>query len=374
MISKQRLIRLTRDLIRINSENPPGDESKIALFVKRHLEKSGLKPKIYEFREKRLNVLAFLQGTINKTLLISPHLDTVPAAKGTKHGSFSAKIEKGRIYGRGATDCKCNLAISLEAIRSIREEKLKPRCNILFVASADEETGSKYGLIPLLEKGIIKADYALVLDSDEFDIVITQKGLMHFKVKVFGKAAHGAYPDRGVNAIELSSRVICALKEHKFNYRAHPLLKQPMVNIGKITGGEKVNIVADYCEFEVDLRYLPGMDKNKIISAVKRIIRTYAKKFKIEFNDIQKPYTIDRSHPLIHSLYKAARAVKVTPKIKGSEGATVITFFQGRGIPAVSFGCGSSGCAHANDEYVKIDNLYRGAKILEVFLKKNFTG
>ncbi|MDP1854298.1 MAG: M20 family metallopeptidase [Candidatus Omnitrophota bacterium] len=372
MISKQRLIKLTQDLIRINSENPPGDESRIAGFVKSHLKKSGLKPKIYEFKEKRLNVLAFLEGRINKTLLVSPHLDTVPAAKGAKHNPFAAKIEKGRIYGRGSTDCKCNLAISLEAIRSICEEKIKPQYNILFVASADEETGSKYGLIPLLEKGIIKADYALVLDSDEFNIVIAQKGLMHFKVKVFGKAAHGAYPERGINAIELSSRIICALKEHRFNYKAHPLLKHPTVNIGKISGGEKVNIVADYCEFEVDLRYLPGMDKNKIIAAVKKIIRTYAKKFKIEFNDIQKPYLIDRNHLLIHSLLEAAGEVKVKPKVKGSEGATVITFFQERDIPAISFGCGSSGCAHTNDEYVKIDNLYRGAKILEGFLKKNF--
>lgn len=369
MVKKERLVKLTRNLIRINSENPPGNEVIIAEFVKRHLEKSGLKTKVYEFKKNRTNVLAFLRGRSDTTLLVSPHLDTVPAGKNWKHRPFSATIEKGRIYGRGATDCKCNLAIVLEAIRSLCEEKIKPQCNLLFVASANEEAGSKYGLIPLLEKKIISPDFALVLDSDEFNIVVAQKGLMHFKVKIFGKTAHGAYPERGINAIEISSRIICALKENKFKYKAHPLLKGPTVNIGKISGGQKVNIVAGYCEFEVDLRYLPGMDKDEIISKLKKIIAKFTKRFRIEFEDIQKPYTIDKKHPLVHSLTAAAKEIGIKPQIKGSEGATVITFFRRHNMPAISFGCGNSGCAHTNDEYVQIDNLYKGAKILEVFLK-----
>ena len=369
MIKKERLIKLTRDLIRINSENPPGNEVIIAEFVKRHLEKSGLKTKVYEFKKNRSNVLANLGGKSDKTLLISPHLDTVPAGKNWKHEPFSATIEKGRIYGQGATDCKCNLAIALEAIRSLCEEKIKPRCNLLFVASADEEAGSQYGLIPLLEKKIISPDFALALDSDEFNIVVSQKGLMHFKVKIFGKTAHGAYPERGINAIEIASRAICALKENKFKYKASPLLKGPTVNIGKISGGEKVNIVAGFCEFEVDLRYLPGMNKDEIIGQIEKIIAKFAKRFRIEFDDIQNPYTIDKKHPLVYSLIAAAGEIEIKPQIKGSAGATVITFFRQHNIPAISFGCGNSGCAHASDEYVKIDNLYKGAKILEVFLK-----
>ena len=369
MIKKERLVKLTQDLIRINSENPPGDESRIAEFVKRHLEKSGLKTKVYEFKKNRTNLLAFLRGRSDTTLLVSPHLDTVPVGKSWKHKAFAGEIKSGKIYGRGATDCKCNLAIALEAIRSLYEEKIKPQSNVLFVASADEEAGSKYGLIPLLEKKIIRPDFALVLDSDEFNIVVAQKGLMHFKVKIFGKAAHGAYPERGINAIEIASHIICTLKENKFKYKAHPLLKGPTVNIGKISGGEKVNIVADYCEFEVDLRYLPGMDKDEIISELKKIIAKFAKRFRIEFDDIQKPYTIDKKHPLVYSLIAAAKEIEIKPQIKGSEGATVITFFRQHNIPAISFGCGNSGCAHTNDEYVQIDNLYKGAKILEAYLK-----
>lgn len=370
MIVKKRLVRLTQDLVRINSENPPGNERKIAAFVKKYLEAIGLSPKIYEFKERRDNVLVFFRGSTNKTLLITPHLDTVPAGLNWKSAPFSGEIKNGKIFGRGATDCKCNLAIALEALRSLCKDGIKPQCNVLFAACADEEAGSKYGLIPLLKKKIINPNYALVLDSDEFKIITAQKGLMHFKVKIFGKSAHGAYPERGINAIEIASRVICALKEYKFNYTAHPLLNKPTVNIGKIFGGEKVNIIADYCEFEVDLRYLPATHSGEIISELKNIIKKFSKKFRVEFNDIQKPYTIDEKHPLVKSLIEAIREVKIKPQIKGSAGATVITFFKARNIPAVSFGCGSSACSHGSNEYVKIDNLYKGARILERFLRK----
>jgi acetylornithine deacetylase/succinyl-diaminopimelate desuccinylase-like protein len=68
-------------------------------------------------------------------------------------------------------------------------------------------------------------------------------------------------------------------------------------------------------------------------------------------------------------LKKAMYKVKAKPTVKGSEGATVITFFQRQNIPAVACGFGSGGCAHTANEYVKIDDLYKGARILEEFLK-----
>jgi succinyl-diaminopimelate desuccinylase len=125
MISKKRLITLTRQLIHINSENPPGDESKIAEFVKNYLNALGIKAKIRQFKKGRSNVIAIIKGrNIKKSLLITPHLDTVPAGKSWKKDPFGARIEKNKIYGLGATDCKGNLACALEAINSICEDKI----------------------------------------------------------------------------------------------------------------------------------------------------------------------------------------------------------------------------------------------------------
>ena len=90
----------------------------------------------------------------------------------------------------------------------------------------------------------MRADAAIILDADDFNIIIAQKGLIHFQVKIFGKKAHGAYPDKGINAIEIASKIIQALDAYRFSYKRHPLLKKPTINIGTIAGGDKVNIVA----------------------------------------------------------------------------------------------------------------------------------
>jgi len=370
MVDRKRLIRLAQKLIRIDSQNPPGDEYRIGLFVENYLKALGLKTKIYAFKKKRNNVIATLKARHPKgSLLITPHLDTVPAGKSWRRDPFSGKIEESKLFGLGATDCKGNLACALEAIQGLVENRTVLDYNLVFAATADEEAGSELGLIPLLEKGILSPDAAVVLDSDDFNIIITQKGLIHLKIKIEGKRAHGAYPWRGINAIDMAADVIRDLKRHNFRYPRDGYLRPPTMNTGTIRGGDKVNIVADWCEFELDIRFLPGMSPNNIIKEIKNITARHTRKFKIEVQAIQKPYQISRRHSLVSQLAKAMRRLNIKPAIKGSEGATVITFFQNKSIPAVATGFGSGGCAHSADEHVKIDNLYKGAQVLGEFLK-----
>ena len=371
MINKKRLIRLCQRLIRLDSQNPPGNELAIAVFVKKYLSALGLETSTFEFKKNRLNVVAVVKGRNNKrqSLLITPHLDTVPSGQKWRFNPFSGKIYKGRIYGLGATDCKGNLAVSIETINSIIEEKVFLDYDLVFAATADEESGSELGLIPLLEKGILKPDQAVVLDADDFDIIVAQKGLIHLKVKLQGKRAHGAYPWRGVNAIDIAVGIINDLKKKKEVYLKNRYLKPPTLNIGTIRGGDKVNVVADWCEFELDFRFLPGMSAKKILSDLRNIILKHTKKFKIEIEGIQKPYSIKEDHLLVRHMSRAIKKVGLRPAIKGSEGATTVTFFQNRNIPAIATGFGCGGCAHAADEYAEIDNLYKGALALEEFLK-----
>ena len=372
MVNKTRLIKLTQKLIQIDSQNPPGNEFEMVKFIREYLDSFGLKSKIYEFAKNRPNIICRLESDspCARTILISPHLDTVPAGSGWKYPPFKGTIKGDKIYGRGTTDCKGNLAVAIEVLHSLVEDKTKIKNNILFAATADEETGSKLGLIPLLKKNILKADYALILDSDEFDIIVAQKGLIHFKVRVSGRKAHGAYPWRGINAINIASRVIEDLEGYKFKYKKHPLLHPPTINIGTIHGGDKVNMVADWCEFELDVRYLPGMSARAILSDFKKIIAKRTKRFILKVDGIQNPYEIERNHELVSSLLKVWRKHKKSAGLKGSEGATVITFFKERGIPAVATGFGSRICAHINDEYVKIESLCQGAEALEEFLRE----
>jgi len=373
MVKRQRLIKLTQQLIRIDSQNPPGDESRIALLVKNYLGGLGLGIRTYEFKKKRTNIIATLAGRNKKhSLLLTPHLDTVPAGKSWNFLPFSAKINHGRLYGLGATDCKGNLACGLEAIKSLVEDKVTLDYNLVFAATADEESGSDLGLIPLLKKGLLRADAAVVLDADDFSIIVTQKGLLHLKIKIQGKRAHGAYPWRGINAIDIALSIIRDLKKYRPRYIKNKYLRPPTMNVGTIRGGDKVNVVADWCEVELDFRFLPGQSAEAIVKEVKKAAQKYTQKFEIEIEGVQKPYLIKETHPLVTGLAKAIRALGLKPTIKGSQGATVITFFQEKNIPAVATGFGSGGCAHTADEYVKVDNLYKGALTLEGFLK-NYT-
>lgn len=370
MVNKKRLIKLTRQLIGINSENPGGDESAIAVFVARYLKALGLETRIYAFRKDRCNLLAVLAGTNRKhSLLLTPHLDTVPQGKSWKRNPFLAKVEGGRIYGLGATDCKGNLACAIEAISSIREGGLKLNYEIILAATADEESGSVLGLAPLLDRGILKPDAALVLDADDFNIIVAQKGLLHLKVKIEGRRAHGAYPWLGKNAIDISIAILRELKKKRQAYPKSPHLRGPTLNIGTIKGGDKVNVVADWCEFELDFRFLPGQSAKVILNSLRSIIRRHTARFKVEVEGIQEPYKIEEGSVLLKCLAQAMRKIGVKPVISGSEGATTISFFQKKNIPALATGFGCARCAHMADEYAKADNLYKGARVLEEFLK-----
>ena len=369
MVDRNRLIKTLRKLISLDSQNPPGDESKIAKFVVGYLRNLGLTVQIYRFRSKRDNVIALLKGQSPKSLLITPHLDTVPAGKSWSKDPFVGKICGDKIYGLGTTDCKGNLACALEAITSLVEDRAKLNYNLVFAATADEESGSTLGLIPLLERKILRVDAAVVLDADDFEIVVTQKGLMHLKVCIFGKKAHGAYPWLGVNAIDIAAQIIRELKTQKISYKKNKYLHPPTLNVGTIKGGDKVNVVSDWCECELDFRFLPGTSEQQILRNLRRTISRYSRNFKIEIQGIQDPYYINPQHPLVKCLMAAMRKVKIKPRISGSEGATVITFFKSRNIPALATGFGREGCAHIADEYASISSLYKGTEVLVEFLK-----
>lgn len=376
MIRKTRLIKLTQKVLSIDSQNPPGHEVAIAALVAGDMKSLGFKVRTVTYAKDRPNVIASWEGSLprreaaREALLITPHTDTVPVGSGWKFDPFGRDVVRGRIYGRGASDDKGNLACAMEALRSLKESGFKPRKDIIMAATADEETGSHQGIKPLLLNKVLSPRLALVLDSVDFDTVIAQKGLLHARVRVFGKKAHGATNWLGINAIELSARIIRRLKKHEHTFEKHPLLNHPTVNIGTIRGGDKVNMVADFCEFSVDVRYMPASDPKKLISEIKKIISTVTREYEFIIDDLQFPYEISASNPFVVAFLDVAKRFGQKARLKGSDGATVISFFQKQGIAAFATGFGRSGTLHADDEYAEIKTLYHGARVLEGYIKE----
>jgi succinyl-diaminopimelate desuccinylase len=368
---KKESTRLLQELIKIDSQNPPGNEKRITFFIRDYLQGLGVTSKIYEFKKDRLNLVCKIKSkNSHKTLLFTPHTDTVPVSAGWRFPPLSGVVHKGRVYGRGATDCKVNVAASLGFIKRLKEKNiLLDNLDLVFAFCGDEETGSVVGIKPLM-KVLKNIDYGVVLDAGEFDIVVAQKGLLHLRVELMGKEAHGAYPERGVSAIEKGVRVLSDILSYKFSRETHPLLKRPTLNVGKFEGGEKVNIVAGYAFFDLDIRYLPSMDKNKIIKDIERIIKKQKVKYKIKILAQQGPIEIDRNNFLIRVLKGCLREHKLKITLKPSFGATVINFLKDKGIDTFAFGFGAKGCAHVKNEYAKLGNLYKGIDVLEDYVKK----
>ena len=107
-----------------------------------------------------------------------------------------------------------------------------------------------------------------------------------------------------------------------------------------------------------------------ILKKIRAVVKSEAGQFKIKVDDLQLPYEIDRKHPFVKTYLRTAGKMGCKAVVKGSEGATVMTFFKKHRIPAFATGFGAHGTAHTNDEYVFINSLFRGTKVLEQFIKE----
>ncbi len=366
---KDQIIALTQELVRRDSSNPPGKEKGAADFIRTYLGDLGVKTKTYEFKPNRPNIVCTLASKQKKKrILITPHIDVVPATGRWRYPPFSGRLAGGKIYGRGATDDKANVAVALYVIRELVRKKRKlNNVDLVFAFTCDEETGSDYGLRPLLGR-LGDIDYGLVLDSNEFNMIVAQKGLLHLRIDIFGKEAHGAYPDRGMNAIEQTTRILTEMRKGRWLEGKHPFLKKATLNVGRIEGGDKVNIVAGRCMCEVDIRYVPPLKKDRIISEIIKTIRRQTSRYKIAVLAHQCPVEIKPGHFLVRKMKKVLKKKKIPARCKPSFGATVLTFLTDRGIDSFAFGFGSSGCAHSVNEYVKVSNLVKGVDVLEGYL------
>ncbi|RKY28962.1 MAG: hypothetical protein DRP61_00465 [Candidatus Omnitrophota bacterium] len=367
----KRILRLTQELIKINSENPPGRERKIAKFCYDFLKNYGYKPRILEFAPQRSNLLCSCKSENSlRTILLSPHLDTVPAGENWNIPPFSAKILNNRIYGRGASDCKGNLAVGLEALAQLKEEKRKFRnLDIVFLATADEEAGSSLGFKPILNS-LPRLDFGLILDGSEFKIIYAQKGLLHLRINILGKKAHGAYPERGENAIILSFNIYSQIRDLIKRLNKKDKKAQFTLNIGKIEGGEKVNMVADKCFMELDLRFRENESKEKLLNIFKKTIEKFTKAYSLKVLAYQPPVRAQRNNFWINCLKDTLLGENIKPHFEVSRGATILNFLLERGVEGVVFGFSTSQQAHATDEYIAIPNLYKGVRVLKNFLIK----
>jgi len=361
-------------LVNTPSAAPEFPEEGCARVVAEKLGESGVTATRCEVEPGRPNVLAELGEPNGRSFLLSGHLDTVGAGDRSAWSSdpFSARIEDGRVFGRGASDDKGGVAAITLAFLALQRAGGLPAGRLLLAAVMGEETGN-LGTRHLLSRAP-RPDAALVAEwTGAKDVAIGYRGVLWVEVKTTGRAAHGARPQEGVNAIDLmTERVLPAVKALPWSYEPNVLFQtpHPTVNVGRIEGGDRPNVVADSCSVLLDYRLVPGMSCEAASSLLRACLEDVGRGWEgagVSSRILLKnePFLLPESEPILGVLTRSIEDVTgESPDWIGKTGFSDANVLVGEaGIPAVTFGPGN-GSGHGPDEFVELDEVVTAAKVI----------
>jgi acetylornithine deacetylase/succinyl-diaminopimelate desuccinylase-like protein len=336
------------ELIRINTTNPPGNETEAAKYLAEHLRKEGFNCELYESAPERGSVITRMKGTGEKpSLLLLSHLDVVAAdAKEWSVDPFSGVVKDGFVWGRGALDMKGMTAIEVMTMKLLKRNGVKLKGDVVLAATADEEKGGLAGAGYLLrnfpEK--IRADYVLneggglaipTQNRNLYTVQTAEKGILWFKVRAKGTPGHGSMPNAADNAIIRMNKVIEKLGNYRSQVLLVPTVKRFLAEIARgdmalqqlfsrllanpelsdqilddlaktapqlaedirprirmtltptiIHGGVKENVIPSECETVFDCRILPGQTPAETLNLIKSLLKDVDPE-KLEFENLQ---------------------------------------------------------------------------------------
>jgi len=349
------------ELIRINTTNPPGNETEAAKYLAEHLRKEDFNCEFYESAPKRGSLITRLKGTSEKpSLLLLSHLDVVAAdAKEWSVDPFSGIVKDGFVWGRGALDMKGMTAIEVMTMKLLKRNNVKLKGDVILAATADEEKGGLAGADYLHrnypEK--IRADYVLneggglaipTQKRNVYTVQTAEKGIIWFKVKAKGTPGHGSMPNVADNAIMRMNKVIEKLGNYRSQILVVPTVKQFLTEIARedatlqqsfsrllanpelsdqildelaktapqlaeeirprirmtitptmIHGGVKENVIPSECEAVFDCRILPGQTSAQVLSLIKDLLKDVdSEKLEFESLQVQEPSESPAETPL----------------------------------------------------------------------------
>jgi succinyl-diaminopimelate desuccinylase len=269
-VSREEVIGLVQKLVRIPSENPPGDTRAVCEAIREELEPAGFEIEMVETTPGFANIVAtYTFPKPGRTLIINGHVDVVPVgdtADQWTHDPVGGEIADGKLYGRGSMDMKGQVAAALAAARGVATAGLPIGGKIVFTAVADEELGGKRGTGALIEEDKIHGDAVMVVEGSDGAIIIAHRGLCFVELTTHGRSTHASVPENGVNAVEKMVDALRACRSLQLTHVPHPLLGTPSVAIGTtIRGGSKTNVVPDLCKASLDVRHIPGMSRETIL-------------------------------------------------------------------------------------------------------------
>jgi acetylornithine deacetylase/succinyl-diaminopimelate desuccinylase-like protein len=418
--------------LRIDTVNPPGNEIEGVRFFKKIFDAEVIPSQVFEPSSGRGNLLATLRGNGKKRpVLLLNHIDVVPVEKERwSVDPFAGVIRDGYLYGRGALDDKSMGIVEMMALLILKREKVPLTRDILFFATADEETGGGWGVDWAVENipSLGEAEYALneggyvILNeqgvADRYEISSGQKVLFQLQLKTRGTSGHGSMPrpdNPNVKLIQALERVTKwetpydilpmvkeyfskmapkqppdekpffedierALKDPTFAKRltSNPIYNamiRDTISLTILQGGSKVNVIPSESTATLDCRLIPGSSKEDFLKEIKTRLGD-----EIDVEVISESRSLPPS-PFDTDLFRAIQrfAAKNNPGCPVLPyllaGATDSRLLREKGIITYDF-CPfrltekEMMIIHGNDERIALENLRFGTKMLVEILKE----
>jgi acetylornithine deacetylase/succinyl-diaminopimelate desuccinylase len=374
----QETLGLLRAMVRAPSHpGIPRQEEETAGVLAAYLRKHGVPCELHEVREGRPNLLATLSGRRpGRHLLLCGHMDTVPPNAGSTVDPFSARVENGRLIGRGAVDMKGALAAMAAALAEIHESGGLDAGRVTLAAVIDEELES-LGAEALITSGF-KADGAIVGEPSENRVAIGHKGLEWLEARFIGKAVHGSVREEGVDAIAAAAHFVSLVEGElipAFERNPDPILGPSAINLGTIHGGQQPSMVAAECRVQVDRRWVTTETIEQVFAGLEHLlakVRAVRPGLKTELARMPEgmatmlhgPLVIDPAHPLVraaqHALAGAGRDDSLTVFKAWTDGALIS---REAGIPTIIWGPGELKLAHSAEENIPVGDIFLAARL-----------
>ena len=426
--TREQVTRYLQDLVRIDTSNPPGNETKAAEYLATVFKREGIEPTVLESTPGRGNVIARLKGDGRAApLLLMAHLDVVPVeADKWTHPPFGAEIVDGYIWGRGTLDTKDLVAVELMVMLLLKRENAKLARDIIFMANADEEAGGKLGAGWIVERhpDLIRAEYAInegagfafdILGQRFFTCQTSEKGTARFTMRTHGRPGHGSqpHPDNAVlkladaiqkiGAAEFPHHATKSVRDFFEGIAAHvdrqyrgdvlalldakkygaamkhlPIddsmrsmlyaMLHNTVTPTMLSAGTKINVIPSAAEARCDARLIPGQTADDLLRELRAVI---GERVEIVFEDNRMGRESDHRTPLFETITRVLaryepRAPVLPLLVVGATDARHVTKLgtQVYGFRPMVAPMEELDTVHGHNERVSIDNMLFGTRVL----------
>lgn len=365
-------VELTRELVRRDTVNPPGNERECARYLGGLLEAAGFAVSYHELAERRTSLVARRGNGSGKPLCLTGHIDTVPlGARAWQVDPFAGELDAGRLYGRGASDMKSGVAAFVAAAIDAGP-RLERGPGVVVVITAGEETGCQGALhLAHLDRVLGEARAVVVGEPSANYPYLGHKGALWLTARSTGTTAHGSMPERGVNAVYKAAQALEKLRAFDFEQAPHPVLGKPTLNVGTITGGMNINSVPDFAEIGIDIRTVPAMAHPDLRSALTRRLEPEVAELSV-LADIPGVWT-EPDDPFVHAVFDVMEPLLgERPQPRGASyftDASVLAAAYG-GVPVVVLGPGEPEMAHQTDEFCRVERIVQAVDAYRVLLER----